>query len=368
MLPSDPTTLRRLFVQIASVVAASGCGASVSLAPGDAATELGRATVDAASDDRPPPVDAPTASDVPATADLGTCAPVYAADPGMPFCSGEDVSFPCGLPPELLAVTRPEGTVEDRALCQAFCNPRNPRYPDLTCNLVRRDDGSRYLRCEALCGGGRRPEGFVLAPVTHARAVARWFASLAALEHASVAAFDRLADELALHGAPARLVADARASAIDERRHTALARKLARGFGVDPSLPLVAKANPRPLADVARDNAVEGCVREAYGALVATWQSTHARSPDVASAMEVIADDETRHAALSWSVHAWADARLEDRDRDEVRAAMAQALATLHAELDAEVDPELVSWAGLPDRAQQLALLAELATAIRPQA
>src|SRR5262249_9497338 len=51
-------------------------------------------------------------------------------------------------------------------------------------------------------GSGRRPEGYV--PVGRARGAGAWLAAAAALEAASVAAFERLAHELVAHRAPAR--------------------------------------------------------------------------------------------------------------------------------------------------------------------
>jgi len=56
------------------------------------------------------------------------------------------------------------------------------------------------------------------------------------------------------------------------------------------------------LVDVALENAVEGCVRETYGALIATRQAEAASDPVVRRAMRKIAADETAHAALSWDV------------------------------------------------------------------
>jgi hypothetical protein len=64
----------------------------------------------------------------------------------------------------------------------------------------------------------------------------------------------------------------------------------------------VAPAPPaRSLEELAVENAVEGCVRETYGALTAIWQARTAKDPSVAAAVRRIARDETRHAALSWA-------------------------------------------------------------------
>ena len=83
-------------------------------------------------------------------------------------------------------------------------------------------------------------------------------------------AFVRLARELAHHRAPAALVARARARAAaqDERRHARAMRLRAARFGAEGGASrrrLRPRRVPR-LADVLVENAVEGCVRETFGA------------------------------------------------------------------------------------------------------
>jgi hypothetical protein len=97
----------------------------------------------------------------------------------------------------------------------------------------------------------------------------------------------------------------------------------------------VKRARARSLASFALENAVEGCIRESYGALVATWQATHAPASDVAHAMTRIARDETRHAALAWSIARWLRPRLDVATRAHVASAMRGALAALRCEVRA---------------------------------
>jgi hypothetical protein len=108
---------------------------------------------------------------------------------------------------------------------------------------------------------------------------------------------------------------------------------------------------------VALDNAVEGCVRETYGALVAHHQAAHAQDEEIRALMRRIADDETRHAQLSWDIAAWAEAKLTRSERQHLGAARQAALAKLERELTASVDPALVEVAGMPDAASALAML-----------
>lgn len=111
---------------------------------------------------------------------------------------------------------------------------------------------------------------------------------------------------------------------------------------------------------MALENAVEGCVRETFGALVAGFQAAHARDPDIARLMASIARDETRHAALSWAVAGWAWARLDAGKRAAFAEPIRTAVAALRRDAEAPVPDALVARAGLPDAAQQRALIGAL--------
>jgi hypothetical protein len=114
----------------------------------------------------------------------------------------------------------------------------------------------------------------------------------------------------------------------------------------------------RPLDAVARDNAVEGCVHELYGALVALWQAYAARDPAVRTTMRSIALDEARHAALAWDVGRWADGELPAAQRRAVRRHRRDAAFALFSRVPVEPPPELVRDAGLPDGASAARLAA----------
>ncbi len=77
---------------------------------------------------------------------------------------------------------------------------------------------------------------------------------------------------------------------------------------------------------------------------------------DIARVMDVIALEETRHAALSWSVAAWLDGVLAGDDRAAVAKARAKAVDGLLAELATPMDEALVREAGMPDAAPALTL------------
>jgi hypothetical protein len=197
---------------------------------------------------------------------------------------------------------------------------------------------------------GRRPDGLALVEAEDGGTAARHLARMALLEAASVPAFARLARELEAHGAPAQLVARAHSAKEDEVRHARLLAGLAaRGGAHSRGAFTRADEQARTLEPVAVENAVEGCVREAYGALLATYQAARATSPELREAFASIAEDERRHAALAADVDAWALDRLDGAARDRVEAARAGALAELAATLDG-----YVAWPalGLPSAAE----------------
>lgn len=211
------------------------------------------------------------------------------------------------------------------------------------------------------CINGRRPEGLVRAAKRCSNAVGAYFAECAHLEAASVVAFERLARELRAHGAPASLVEAAERARGDEVRHARTTAALARRYGGEPEPVVVEDRDVRSLFEIALENAVEGCVRETFGALVAMHQNRRAGDPRVARAMRGIADDETRHAALSWDVAEWVDTRLTADERRRLAAARAEASESLRRELEAAIAPELTSRAGVPTATQAIALFDAIA-------
>ena len=198
------------------------------------------------------------------------------------------------------------------------------------------------------CAIGRRPERLAACERASEDDLGAWFAEIAHLEAASVIAFERLAIELRLLGAPEELVATAEESARDEVRHAETTAALARRFGGVVTKPSVPDVAPRALFDVARENAVEGCVRETFGALVATYQGGHAVDADIRAAMRVIANEETRHSALAWEIAAWAEPLLTTSERAEVAEARRVAATELRCELHAEAPHGARALAGAP--------------------
>jgi hypothetical protein len=212
------------------------------------------------------------------------------------------------------------------------------------------------------CSVGRLPAG-LCRPRRAARArsaVGSFFAEVATLEAAAVTAFGQLARELALHGAPRSMIGAALRSRRDEIRHARATARLARRHGGRPAHPRVAAWAPRRLTEVAADNAIEGCIRETYGALVAHAQARMARDPEVRRVLAGIAVDETRHAALSWALADWARTRMSPAERRHVTRSTGDALERMAPELTRAWAPEVHAVAGLPQPDQAAAMFRQL--------
>jgi len=296
--------------------------------------------------------DVSDASDAEATAEAGDGGDddASASDAGSPGDT-VDASFDAGPP-----------VCSDNAMCQRVC-PEGWWGP---CARGLNDAGEDVVTCtvqpSAHCG--RRFAGLRGRAHTGATALGAFFAGTAYLEEASITAFEILAKELSTHGAPRALVAEAKRSAEDERRHTRAMTALAKRHGGKTRAVAKQRTSRRPLSAMLRENAVEGCVRETYGALVATFQATNATCPKTRAAMKKIARDETRHAVLAWKIDAWANENATAKERDDISRARKQAVRKLAKELAAPLHSSLTSEAGMPTPAQAHSLLTQLVIAL----
>jgi bacterioferritin (cytochrome b1) len=207
---------------------------------------------------------------------------------------------------------------------------------------------------------GRRPSGLHCAGLAEeSPEIGAYFAEIAQLELAAVAAFELLERELEAHGAPERLLELCRKARADELRHTAAMTELALKFGALPAPIRVAPQN-RTLLELALENAREGTVRELYGAAVAALQAQQAESTEVRRVFERIAKEEAEHAWLSCELDAWLMTELTVDERALVEAERVRAYAELARELEQPVADALSHAAGVPQPAQALALLESL--------
>lgn len=238
------------------------------------------------------------------------------------------------------------GEIDIDAECDRRCGPNAISCEAISISM---DDGSVMTAIECTrpgeCGAGRRPPG-----LEEPGEPMGWLAYTAFLEAASVDAFRALRRDLAALGAPRRLLRAASRAARDERRHARRVGALSRRRGARPPAPVVRPGAPPALEALAAHNAVEGCVRETFGALIARWQAESAGDREVAGAMARIAEDEARHAALAWEIDAWARRRLDPAARARVDLARAEAARALVADAARERSMELTLDLGLPDR------------------
>jgi len=178
--------------------------------------------------------------------------------------------------------------------------------------------------------------------------VAAHLAAAAHLEGAAVFAFQAVERELLAHGAPVQLVSRARSAQRDEKRHHSAISGLAIRFGASVPSVEVEPIGIRTLVEMAIENAVEGCVRETYGAAVAALQGESAGNLSVKRVMRAIAVDEAKHASLAWAIDAWARRRLAFTERARVEAAREQARIELGAKVREPVPAQLSTTLGLP--------------------
>lgn len=244
--------------------------------------------------------------------------------------------------------------------CNEFCRAVAPEYNSsgiTNCSVVDAPDSTLMVSftTNVVCVGRRpRETASVSRPLA---SVAEFLAAQAQLEAISVAAFEELARSLKVHGAPAALIRAARRAAIDELAHASTCRRLARQFGARPGVPPTGSRSEVPsLQALAIDNAIEGEVRETWGATVATWQARTASNRPIRRAMQQIARDETRHAELASRISIWARTRLSERSRRRVERSRDEAIMDLTTAIAAPVPVALIHHAGLPGRtdAQQL--------------
>ncbi|MGH7282693.1 MAG: hypothetical protein ACRELY_14290 [Polyangiaceae bacterium] len=235
--------------------------------------------------------------------------------------------LPCGLPPTVVALG-----------CQVYTpDPLADAFYPLGCTITEgngctdgsftaADGGLVGIICrDCMGGGGRRPRGLKKAQFCRKNGPVSYFARMAFEEHASVNAFVRMEEELAQFGAPQSLRRAARRAANDERRHARVMRKLAIEDGALGPTARVAKPRRRSLEAMAIENAVEGCVNETYGALLLRFQAARSTDARLGATLSAIADDEMRHAALSWAVARWIDTKLDAPAQRRVHAARSRA-------------------------------------------
>ena len=286
----------------------------------------------------------------------GPCAAPVQYDPGAAGATatcanvcGPGAYNMCGLPADYLDAY----SAEQASAASGACEAGSPDIGGAVAVPCPPASGTVTVMCfeQGACTG-RRTAGIHDPHRLRGLSVGDYFAASSYLEAASVLAFERLARELAAHGAPADLVRDAWWARRDEVRHARRTRVLARRFGVEAAWPEPRHLPVRSLFDVVMENAREGCVRETYGAVVALLCAARASDAEVRTAMTSIARDECQHARLSWRVAAWATTQLGPAEQEVVNRAIRLAARELLAVGDAGLAPECRALTGMPSQAE----------------
>jgi hypothetical protein len=380
MIAREEARLRALFQRLLLLsVATSPLACSSSSDDGTSDGGPKDATTSDAELDAKGPVDAARVFDAGAGVRTDPYGFVDAACDPQPLDGGTDGSgcdfletLPCGLPPGAVTGTVTEGDPCYILLsqCAVLCNQTESLQRVCAIDECLNVDASAIpnitpltLECATgagACapGAGRRPEGLRDAsPARHGSPVGGALAEAARLEAASVHAFRRLGAELSAMRAPRPLRDAAARSMRDEVRHARVMSRLARRHGGVPARATVEQPRrARSLEAFAIENAVEGCVRESFAALVAARQASCAPDPELALVMGSIASDEARHAALAWAIARWVRPRLSASGRARLRRATQSALAALRCEV-ASTPPELARTLGLPAGREGAALV-----------
>ena len=245
-----------------------------------------------------------------------------------------------------------EGQLTEES-CASLCTEQAGVYYDYlcSCDYTGSDvDGNHPVTCEyTVCAVEGRGHADIakLTEATGHSELARYFVRAYHAEASSVGAFLQLRAELVLHNVPISLQRRCLKAAVEEVHHARMMAKLAGDEGCDlPSLDF-GKPTQRSLFELTLDNAVEGCIFEAFSALKAQYQTRHATDSRVRAAMKVIARDETEHAQLAWDLHNHLMDRLTEAERKDIRIAQRDALqqilqqATLDAKLDGQPSIDL---------------------------
>jgi hypothetical protein len=255
----------------------------------------------------------------------------------------------CVVPDASTAAIADDASV---AACAQFCTNGGTG-----CEVIQ-VNAQQLVRCSTPCTG-RRPPGLIGDKGPGGCDAATYLEELAYLEAASIYAFGTLHDELSYHRAPCSLLRAVERAKRDEVRHARVMRSMARRCGAVCRKPRVVRKPPRSIVAIAIENAVEGCVRETYGALVAARQALVA---DIAmrATMKTIARDEARHAALAWRIGAWLDRRLLAAERRRVAEARQAAVEQIAAAVKRESSSSLRRFAGLPDAREAQSIVAQM--------
>ncbi len=202
------------------------------------------------------------------------------------------------------------------------------------------------------------------------------YLEMAAMEHASVAAFARFTLQLMSLGAPANLVDESQKALADELRHARLAFGIAERLGVarQPAKLDVSHAlDDQSPWNILHTTLMEGCIGETIAAARMLEASLLATDSRLSAALAQVAEDETRHATLAWRSVAWL-LRRNPELAEPARQLLARTVAAQLAEpaesesMPREVQPHAEQLGVLSDARGRLVAHEALRHIVRPTA
>jgi hypothetical protein len=197
------------------------------------------------------------------------------------------------------------------------------------------------------------PDTTRVAPHLRRRLAKGWLDDARA-EHASVAAFERLAMDLTRAGAPDALAAWARRAALEEVGHATMCFAVASAYAAQEFsassrlfvLPWRARRESRSalIERLAVESLLDGCIEEGCAAKSASLAARRAVDPALAKVLSRIALEEASHAELAYAIVAWA-VEEEPAILPRLEAALSRSRARTHR--PSPRDAELVAFGRL---------------------
>lgn len=244
--------------------------------------------------------------------------------------------------------------------CTVQSTPNN--MPQMNCSASYELVTRNYLRKSGCPIPGRMPNECNIAFVqpSNSQLLGNYFANMATMETAAITAFRYLAQELKAYAAPQVLIDLAEAAILEETEHAEMAGLLAAAYAGQTATLAIADFKLRSLYEIALENALEGCIHETFAAACGWWQAECAAHAIFRTVISHITEEETRHAALSWAIHAWVMPQLSTAQQAHIRQAQLEAITNLEASFQQETDLSLQHELGLPSPAETTQLFKHL--------
>ncbi len=173
-----------------------------------------------------------------------------------------------------------------------------------------------------------------------------YFARAAQEEMTAVFAFQEMLENLKSFDAPQQLLDDCERAICDERRHMIMMSNMAKRHGCSSAIITLPKQKSVSLFELAKHNAIAGCIEETWAALIAIHQSKHTKH--YSKLFDIIAKDEVFHAQLSWDIHEWLMTRLSKKEQQKITEIMKQ-----HIEKFSPTTSTFVDLGAIPPRLEK---------------